>query len=192
MKETLNLALTLTLICLIAGGLLAGVNTMTRDRIAEANQARRQAAINAVLPPHDNAPAADTVSVSHNGADWIFSIARREGAFAGAAVDTSSPNGYGGEIRLMLGIGADGKTVGIAILSQKETPGLGANIETPGFRSRLAGLDILETNWGVKKDGGDIDHITAATISSRAVTDAVKAAIDAFIANRKLIETGEN
>lgn len=191
MKETFKLALTLTLFCLIGGGLLASVDALTRDRIAQVNIARRQTALNAVLPAHDNAPDADAVTVSYNGRDWTFYVARNQGVFAGAAVETSSPDGYGGGIQLMFGIGANGKSVGIAILEQKETPGLGANIETPAFRSRLSGLDIVSTNWRVKKDGGDIDHITAATISSRAVVGAVRVALEAYLANRQMIETGE-
>ncbi len=192
MKETLRLTLTLTLICLIAGGLLAGVDALTRDRIAEVNNQRRQQALNAVLPAHDNVPLQEVVTVSHLDRDWDFYPARLAGAYAGAAVEAASPNGYGGNIRLMFGIGADGKSIGIAILEQKETPGLGANIDTPGFRDRLAGLDLAKTNWRVGKDGGDIDHITAATISSRAVTDAVREALDAYIANRQRIENGGN
>jgi electron transport complex protein RnfG len=190
MKEMLRLTLTLTLICLISGGLLAGVDALTRDRIAAVKAAREQAARNEVLPVHDNVPKA--VVVRHLDREWNFFVARQAGAFAGAAVETSSPNGYGGEIRLMVGFGADGKSTGIAILEQKETPGLGANIDTPGFRDRLAGLDLVKTNWRVKKDGGDIDHITAATISSRAVTDAVREALDAYLANRQTIENGGN
>ncbi len=190
MKETLRLTLTLTLICLIAGGLLAGVDALTRDRIAGVNSLRRQTALNAVLPAHDNAPLEDLVTVRHLGRDWTFYPARQNGVFAGAAVETKSPNGYGGDIRLMFGLGADGHSVGIAILEQKETPGLGANIDTPGFRNRLTGLDLEKTNWRVKKDGGDIDHITAATISSRAVVEAVRVALDAYLANRQAIENG--
>lgn len=192
MKDTLKLTLTLTLICLIAGGLLAGVDALTRDRIANVNSQRRQSALNAVLPAHDNEPIKDAVTVRHLDRDWTFYTARQAGAFAGAAVETASPNGYGGNIRLMFGLNADGKSIGIAILEQKETPGLGANIDTPGFRDRLAGLDLQQTNWRVKKDGGDIDHITAATISSRAVTDAVREALDAYLANREAIENGGN
>lgn len=192
MKETLRLTLTLTLICLIAGGLLAGVDALTRDRIAVVKIQRHQAALEAVLPAHDNEPLKDTATVHHLDRDWIFYTARQAGVFAGAAVETASPNGYGGNIRLMFGFDAQGKSIGIAILEQKETPGLGANIDTPSFRDRLSGQDLQATNWRVKKDGGDIDHITAATISSRAVTDAVREALDAYLANRQAIENGGN
>lgn len=190
MKEMLKLIVTLTLICLIAGGLLAGVDALTRERIAEVKKQREQTARNAVLPEHDNTPEA--VTVHHSGKDWAFHVARKAGAFAGAAVETMSPNGYGGEIRLMVGFNAAGKSTGIAILEQKETPGLGANIDTPDFRDRFADKDIEKTNWRVRKDGGDIDHITAATISSRAVTDAVREALEAYLANRQQIENGGN
>ncbi len=195
MKEMLRLTLTLTLFCLISGGLLAGVDALTRERIAEVNSQRRQTALEAVLPgtnQYDNTPISDAVTVRHLDRDWTFYTARKAGAFAGAAVETASPNGYGGNIRLMFGFDSDGKSIGIAILEQKETPGLGANIDTPGFRDRLAGNDLQKTNWRVKKDGGDIDHITAATISSRAVTDAVREALDAYLANRQAIENGGN
>ena len=91
----------------------------------------------------------------------------------------------------MLGINADNETEAIAILGQKETPGLGANIEGDGFRSNFTKKSITETQWAVAKDSGDIDQITAATISSRAVVDAVKSAVDAYLANVDTIqETG--
>lgn len=192
MNETIKLTLTLTLFCLIAGGLLAAADALTRERIMEANRAGRQKALNAVLPPHNNAADADTLTVVCDAKNWTFFIARQDGAFVGTAVETSSPNGYGGEIRLILGIGADGKTIGISVLAHKETPGLGAIIETPKFQRRLAGQDIQKTNWHVKKDGGDIDQITAATISSRAVVDAIREALNAFSANRQQIEIGGN
>ncbi len=195
MKETLRLVVTLTLICLISGGLLAGFDGLTRERIAKVNIQRRQTALEAVLPgtnQYDNTPISDAVTVRHLDRDWTFFTARKAGVFAGAAVETGSPNGYSGKIRLMFGFDAEGKSVGIAILEQKETPGLGANIDTKKFRDKLAGIDLLKTNWHVKKDGGDIDHITAATISSRAVVDAVREALDAYMANRQAIEKGGN
>lgn len=195
MKETLKLIVTLTLFCLISGGLLAWFDGLTRERIDEVNIKRRQTALEAVLPgtnQYDNTPISDAVTVRHLDRDWTFYTARKAGVFAGAAVETGSLNGYSGKIRLMFGFDAEGKSIGIAILEQKETPGLGANIDTPGFCGRLAGLDLHKTNWRVKKDGGDIDHITAATISSRAVTDAVREAIDAYLANRQAIENGGN
>ena len=75
----------------------------------------------------------------------------------------------------------------VVVLEQKETPGLGAKIDSSGFRSQFAGLPIGDTRWAVKKDQGDIDAITAATISSRAVTEAVKEGLDIYMTNRNKI-----
>jgi Na+-translocating ferredoxin:NAD+ oxidoreductase subunit G len=179
----LRLVLTVTIICVLAGVLLAGVNALTEDRIAGVNRDKKLEAIEEVLPPCDNQPGANTTVVQHAGRDWTFFVARKDGDFAGAAVETSSAAGYGGDISLMLGINAQNETQAIEILGQKETPGLGANIESPDFRKHFAGKNLASSKWSVKKDGGEIDQITAATISSRAVTEAVKAAIDAYLAN---------
>jgi electron transport complex protein RnfG len=187
MKETLRLVLTLSIICLLAGALLAGVDNLTRERIRIAQGNKKLEALNEVLPAHDNRPTSNVATVEHGGRTWNFFVALNGKSFAGAAVETSSPAGYGGDIKLMLGIEANGQTRGIAILEQKETPGLGANIETDNFRSQFKDKSIKETNWLVKKDDGDIDQITAATISSRAVVGAVKAAIDAFLAHENTI-----
>ena len=188
MKDTFRLILTLSIICLIAGALLAGVDSLTRERIAEVNRDKKLAALRNVLPDYDNNPDTNQVTVEHGGRSWIFQVAIKNKAFAGAAVETSSTAGYGGDISLMLGINSEDKTQAIAILGQKETPGLGANIETDSFKGNFAEKDLSATKWAVAKDGGDIDQITAATISSRAVTEAVKAAIDAYLANMDAIK----
>jgi electron transport complex protein RnfG len=191
MKDTFRLILTLSIICLVAGALLAGVDNLTRERIAGVNRDKKLTALQNVLPPYDNSPDANVITVEHGGRSWIFQVAIKDGAFAGAAVETMSAAGYGGDISLMLGINAENKTQAIAILGQKETPGLGANIETDDFKGHFAEKDLAATQWAVAKDGGEIDQITAATISSRAVTEAVKAAIDAYLANVDVIkETG--
>jgi electron transport complex protein RnfG len=186
-KETLRLILTLSIICLVAGALLACVDILTRDRILIAQGDKKLAALKEVLPKHDNRPNTNVATVEHGGRTWEFFVAQKKGEFIGTAVETMSPAGYGGDISLMLGIDAEGKVKAISILGQKETPGLGANIETADFRNQFAQLSIGDTQWAVAKDGGDIDQITAATISSRAVVEAVKAAIDAYLANMDTI-----
>jgi electron transport complex protein RnfG len=192
MKETLRLIITLSLICLISGALLAKVNDMTKDAIAAAKRAKKLDALENVLPAYDNEPDNASCVVTNNGRAFTCYIARKDGKFAGTAIETSSSAGYGGDISLMLGINADGKTKAIYILKQTETPGLGANIVTPKFKSNFEDKDIAKNNWSVKKDGGDVDQITAATISSRAVTGAVKDAIDAYLANiEKIKQTGK-
>jgi electron transport complex protein RnfG len=192
MKESLKLVLIPTLICLVAGALLAGVDSLTRERIAGVKRTKKLTALQQVLPPYDNHPDSNACTINHEGHDWTFYVARKAGAFAGTAVETSSPAGYGGDISLMLGINADNQTEAISILGQKETPGLGAKIKGNVFKSYFAKKSIAETQWAVKKDAGDIDQISSATISSRAVVEAVKAAIDIYQANIDTIQnTGQ-
>jgi len=187
MKETIRLIATLTVICLVAGVLLALVDRLTSEPIAKARREAKLVAIRNVLPPFDNEPDKDVVVIDDN---WKFFVGRKDGAFAGAAVESSTTKGYGGTIKVMIGVTADGKLRGIEILEHKETPGLGAKIASRAFRSRFAGRDIAKANWAVKKDGGDIDHITAATISSRAVVEAVKAGLEVYQKNRERIVDG--
>lgn len=188
MKETLKLVSILTFICLTAGSLLAWVNNVTKDRIQEAMKAEKIEAIKKVLPPCDNQPDSDTVTVTNAGVEWTFYVARMNNGFAGAAFETSSSGGYGGDIRLTVGVRADGRVQGITIIEHKETPGLGAKIEGEDFRNGFVDRSVRNTDWRVSKDGGDIDGITAATISSRAVVDAVKAGLDVFLEHEDKIE----
>lgn len=187
MKNILRLTLTLTVICVVAGGLLASVDRLTRDPIAAALRAEKSAALATVLPECDNTPDTDTVVVSADNVDWTFYIARRAGETVGAAYVTSSSAGYGGNISLMVGLTATGTVHAIAILEQKETPGLGAKISEPDFRDQFKGRSIADTNWAVKKDQGDIDQITAATISSRAVVQAIKTGLDVYRTHEEVI-----
>ena len=91
----------------------------------------------------------------------------------------------------MVGFTGDGKLNGIDVLSQKETPGLGAKVDTEAFTRQFRGLSLADTKWAVDKDGGDIDGITAATISSRAVVDAIQKAIDLMGAHATITKLPE-
>ncbi|OGV65363.1 MAG: hypothetical protein A2498_12630 [Lentisphaerae bacterium RIFOXYC12_FULL_60_16] len=174
MKELARLVGILTLCCLIAGLLLSWVNSVTSAPIAEAARAEQLAALKAVLPEYDNQPDIDIVSIpDESGTPWIFHIARKSGAYAGCAFKAVSSQGYAGDIAIMVGITADGTVQGVEVLAQKETPGLGARITEPAFRSQFAGKPIEGTIWKVRKEQGNFDQVTAATISSRAVLEAM-------------------
>jgi len=181
--ESLKLVIVLTLICSVAGALLAVVHDVTAAPIAAAAMNEKGDAIMQVLPPCDNNPGKDVVTVDADGETWTFYVARKDGQFVGAAFEAVSAAGYGGDIVIMVGASASGTVQAIEVLAHKETPGLGAWISGEAFRGQFAGRSIPDTNWSVAKDGGDIDQITAATISSRAVTGAVKAGLDVFTAN---------
>jgi electron transport complex protein RnfG len=165
----LRLALTLLLITSCMAALLAGVNMITAPIIAKANEAKTQAAINAVLPGGGEAVKfTDTTGLVTN----VYA------SDAGYAVQVA-PSGFDGEIDMMVGIGKDGKVLGISIISHTETAGLGAvaaadNAKGEAFRTQFIGMSGA---LAVNKDGGEVDAITGATITSRAVTEGVNAAL---------------
>ena len=179
MKDILKLAGTLTLTCLVAGILLAKVYAMTKGPIEAVKQKIKVAAIKGVLPPVENDPLADAVTVKEGDKEWTFYVGRKGGEYAGAAFECSR-YGYSSDVVIMVGVTVDGKVQAIKIVSQMETPGLGANLEGDAFKGQFAGKPIDGTNWKVKKDGGDIDQITAATISSRAATDAIAEGLEVY------------
>ena len=106
---------------------------------------------------------------------------------AGTAFQVVAPDGYSGNIFIMIGIFPDGKLGGIEILSHAETPGLGNLIESESWKGIFKGRSLNDTNFKVKKDGGDIDQLTGATISPRAVSGAVEKGLIWFRDNRDAI-----
>ncbi len=184
MKDTIKLIAVLVIICAVAGSLLAWVHKVTYEPIQETERKVRNDAMKEVLPQYDNDPIAEAVAITADGGEWTFNVARMGGKFVGAAFETTSSKGYGGNIVIMVGVNADDAVQAVKILKQKETPGLGAKIEDPEWRAQFNGRSISETKWAVQKDQGDIDQITAATISSRAVTEAVKQGLSVYTGNR--------
>jgi electron transport complex protein RnfG len=192
MKEILKLIGVLTAFGAVAGLLLAYTNDVTRDRIATAKQAEKLDALRAVLPEFDNQPNQNTCRITVNGEEWTFFVARKNNAYTGAATESASKNGYGSRILLMIGFNANRTVQQVKILEQTETPGLGSRITEDAFRGQFTGRKLAGTRWAVRKDSGDFEAITGATISSRAVVDAVKKAVDIYQQNEAAItKTGQ-
>jgi electron transport complex protein RnfG len=197
MKDIARLVLVLTLIAAGAGLILSLVEAVTREPIAEQRRQQTLKALKAVLPPIDNAPDTDTVSLTvgkdRKGRDVArtFYRGRKEGELAGVAFKVVAPEGYSGNIEIMVGVGAEGTVSGIEILSHAETPGLGDKIAQPGFKDQFKGQSLESADWRVKKDGGDFDQITGATISPRAVVGAVRAGLEFFAGHRQKIVSQE-
>lgn len=180
MKSTLsNMLLSLTVIALVAAGLLAGVYEMTKDTIAATNAKKQQAAIIAVLPQADGLEIAEAEEAE--GMEiYRASVA---GEPAGAAVKVAE-NGFGGTFHVMVGFDAEGAISGFEVLDHQETPGLGSKMQEWFHNPQVIGQKVGETNFTVSKDGGDVDAITAATISSRAFLLAVTKAYNAYLAGK--------
>ena len=162
-----QLVVTLFLISAICAVLLGLVNNLTAGPIAAANEAATNAAMQAVLP------ADSYEQVEYTGGNALVTAVYKAGD-AGYVVQVA-PSGFGGNLDVMVGVGADGTCTGVSIISHAETSGLGANATKEDFRAQFVG----KANVAVTKDGGDIAALTGATITSRAVCDGVNAAIEA-------------
>lgn len=176
----------LLVIAAVSGGVLGLVYGMTKDTIAQVDQKKNEAAIQAVLPLEGEISyKADTLKYNYEGVDLTFPCNLAydaNGTFQGAAVKTSE-GGFGGKIDMMVGFAADGTIKGTSVLSHAETPGLGANM-TGKFKDQFVDKNPASYKLTVTKDGGDVDAITAATITSRAFSKAVDKAYQAFMANK--------
>lgn len=172
-KEILKPTLALLLICVVATALLALTNSVTAARIAETELENALASRRTVMPD-----AADFGEEQIYDTLTYCAALDADGNTIGR-VFTAAAKGYGGTVSVMVGIGADGKITGIEILSHSETPGLGANSTKPAFKSRFVGKSGTLTVSKTSNDGENVQAITAATITSKAVTSAVNAALAA-------------
>ena len=163
MKKIFGLVLSLTLISGVCAAVLAFVNGLTQEPIRATAAANEQKAVKAVLPP-------TVATVEANGPVFVGKDAA--GKVVGYAAKGSDAGGYGGDIVLMVGFEADRKTVVCyRTLAAAETPGLGMKLNAPEFAGQFAGRD--GSALSVTKDGGEIEAITSATITSRAVCRAI-------------------
>lgn len=174
-KDVLIPTVALLLICLVATALLAGTNAITTDKIA-ANAVETENASRGVVLPEGKSYG--EVTVLDNG--MTYCQAADENDATVGYVFTASAKGYGGAIGVMVGIDTEGTITGIEILSHGETPGLGANATSDSFKSRFIGKSGILTVDKTSNDGQNIQAITAATITSKAVTDAVNSVTAAF------------
>lgn len=180
-----NMVLTLFIITLISGGVLGYVYDLTKEPIQQAKTAKKIKAIKSVLPPFDNDPNADMKKIAVGDINIDLYPAKLEGKTSGIAVRTFSKKGFSGLVWLMVGFEPDGTIYNIEVLEHQETPGLGTKMATPKFKDQFKGKNPSDFKLKVKKDGGDVDAITAATISSRAFCDAVQRAYNNVKDNMK-------
>ena len=174
-----NMSLCLHAICFACSALLAGVYALTAEPIAAAAAAKNEAAIKEVLP-ETAVSIEEERTVDFGGASYSYNLAYDEqGNTVGCAINVS-PVGFGGPIVIKVGFGADGVIWNTKVLSQAETPGLGAKCVEPSFSEQFKGFDPAQKKLAVKKDGGDVDAITASTITSRAYADGLALAAEVF------------
>jgi len=200
--KILPLVLSMGIISCVAAALLAWVFLITEAPIKSAMKQKTNAALQQVLPAFDNQPADETVKAG----DVTFYVARKDGKIAGFAGETVSNKGYGGDVTVLAGIKPDGTLTTVMVTKQTETPGLGTVVADRKREKTLSGIlagkketglppnRILDqfngmkaaagqTPWAVKKDGGNLDAVTGATITSRAVGGAAFTIAETFTQN---------
>ena len=199
----LNMVLVLTIISLVAAGLLAYINSVTQGPIAAISETNQQNGIKSVL----NIGADEEVNVEATEQDGfqIFAVTRADGTPAGTAVQSTDKSGFGGDLVVLVGFAGNGDIMGYEVMQHAETPGLGARAgewfrtasaseakkvngftrvvlgnPDPAGNHNIIGMNPGTAKFAVSKDGGDVDAITASTITSRAFLRAVDNAYKAF------------
>ncbi|MCG5535646.1 electron transport complex subunit RsxG [Ectothiorhodospira mobilis] len=166
-------------IALLASAVLVIADLQTRGPIAHQEAAELRRTLEQVLPPsmHDNRPGEDVVELESEDGPITVYRARKDGHITGVAFRVTG-QGYAGPIRLLMGVDPEGEVLGVRVLEHRETPGLGDRIEVErdpwitSFDGRSLG-DPPPAQWAVEKDGGVFDQFTGATITPRAVVQAV-------------------
>ena len=205
--------LSLFFICLLAAGLLAKVNEVTEAPIAEAKALKLEEAIKNVVPAFDNNPVAESYKVATDSGDSLLVYPTKKGDdIVGFAVNSYSNNGFSGNIQVMVGFDTENTIINYAVLSHAETPGLGSQmvdwfkpqVQEFSLIEKLFGFEVKQseanssiigknpetTKFEVSNDGGDIDAISASTITSRAFLEAVRRAYAAYTESENYTSTG--
>lgn len=191
-------SLILALFALATAGLIALIFQSTQARIADAQYRAAQRALLEIVPRerHDNDMLADTIELDVDQQRALglrtaasIHVARKNGEVVAFIVPATAPDGYSGDIQLIIGVNLDGSISGVRVLNHRETPGLGDKLELSkapwilSFDGKSLGSPPASA-WAVKKDGGEFDQFTGATITPRAVVGRVKATLEYLQNNR--------
>ena len=201
-RPALRAALTLAVVgALGLGGLLA-LRAVTAERIAEQQRAAALRALAVLLPAgFDNDPEADRLLVQAPA--WLGSEdalvvrrARRDGVLLAFVIEAVAPDGYNGDIRMLIGVDALGRMIGVRVVEHRETPGLGDGIEADRgpWAAQFVGRSLDDPQadaWRVRRDGGDFDQLAGATITPRAVIGAVRRALQFIEAHGDALDDAE-
>ena len=179
----LNMVVALFVVTFVASSSLGFIYELTKEPIAAAGMAKKNEAISSVVPGFDNDPGQEEYRVEVPAGELVFYPAKIGDELVGTAVETFTNRGFSGTIRLMVGLLPDGTINGIEVLEHKETPGLGDKMESgkSDFSLQFEGKNPETFRLRIRQDGGDVDGITATTISSRAYCEAVQLAWSAYM-----------
>lgn len=186
MRDLIRMVVVLTAICAGSALVLSYTNQATKtQREYQITKYVRGPSVIAVLGDYDNDPLKDVVRIDMGKDNKgrpveknVF-VAKKDGKLVGMAYDSSSDKGYNGTINIMIGVDTEGKLIGLAVMTHSETPGKGSLVEEPDFRDQFKGLQVPQ-DVKLSGAGGKIDGISGATVSSKAVAEAVAKALELF------------
>lgn len=193
----------LALFAVVCTAVVSIVFELTKDTIKEQEQLQLLTTLHSIISPdrHDNDIAKDCVNTNNEafGTKEVHKayIARANGKVIAVALTTVAPDGYNGNIELIVAVNADESISGVRVLKHQETPGLGDRVETRksdwvlGFNSKKV-IDEEDSRWAVAKDGGMFDQFTGATITPRAVVKAIKKTVYYFNTHKQMILSRPN
>ncbi len=186
-REMVAMVAVLVGVAIVATVLLGLTHLATRDAIVAAQKRALHAALVQVLPEHANDPQQEAVRIADGDEQMTVYPARdASGRLVGLAWEQVAPDGYNGSIRILIGVHPDGRIAAIRVTDHKETPGLGDGIvKNRAWLDSFRGRALAGTRWAVRKDGGDFDQFTGATITPRAVVKAVRRGLEFFERHRK-------
>lgn len=190
----INMLITLIVITLIAGFLLGYVNQITIAPKAKVKAEQKIKALQAVLPAFDNDLVKDVVWIKTNQEKDSVEVfpAFKDKKLVGYAITGTSEKGFGGTVKTMIGYLPDGSINNIVVLEQKETPGLGTKMKEPKFIQQFLGKNPESFVLKVKKDGGQVDALTGATISSRAFCETLQSSYENMKINQEQLKSLKN
>ncbi len=185
----LMMVVALTLVTVIAAALLGVTDVYTRGPILQAQREMLHRSLRQVLPEHANSPLDDRMLIQADGRQVAVYLARNtQGRVIAFAWEVVAPDGYAGSIRILMGVMPDGNIYAIRVTDHHETPGLGDGIvRNKEWINAFSGRALANARWAVRKDGGDFDQFTGATITPRAVVGAVRKGLKFFQTNRAAI-----
>ncbi|MDQ6952406.1 MAG: RnfABCDGE type electron transport complex subunit G [Mariprofundaceae bacterium] len=186
-KEQWRMVTALLLVAVLSTTFLGITNILTRAPIAEAERQALMDALMQVLPKHNNDPIQDTRQISlpkHKQATTFYISRNQNQSINAIAWETIAPDGYNGSIRILMAVRPNGSLNAVRITYHQETPGLGDGIMNLSWLDAFVGKSLSNAHWAVKKDGGDFDQFTGATITPRAVVKAIKKGLEMFAKQR--------
>lgn len=183
----INMVATLFIVTFVSSAAVGYVYEVTKEPIAQAKLEKKTSAIRSVVPEFDNNPIEESYTIDSSLGLLSFYPAKMGSQLVGTAIESITNKGFGGTVKLMVGLLPNGIIKDIAVLEHKETPGLGDKMDKSksDFSLQFNGKNPAKTKLSVSKDGGDIKAITAATISSRAFCDAVQRAYTSYMKEGK-------